>query len=267
MSLRNSVRAFPALLRTGVAEAVAYRAEMIIWVLSTTMPFVMLALWSAVAAEAPVGRFDQPSFVAYFLAAFIVRQMTGSWAAWEMNYEVRSGKLAQRLMRPVHPLVTYAAENVGVFPLRLVVCAPVFIALLVIVGPEHVPQGVVMWGIALLALIGGWMVNLMVNFAIGSLSLYMESSLKVLDVWFTLFMAFSGYIVPIELFPEGLRAVLDWLPFRYQIGFPVEVMTNGIGLERALTLLAVQWGWVVALFGLTALLWTRGLSKFSAYGG
>lgn len=267
MSLRASVRAFPALLKTGVAEAVAYRAEMLIWVLSTTMPLVMLALWSAVAAEAPVGRFDQPSFVAYFLAAFIVRQMTGSWAAWEMNYEVRSGRLAQRLMRPVHPLVTYAAENVGVFPLRIVVCLPVLVILVVTVGREHLPQTWLMGFIAIVALIGGWLVNLLVNLAIGSLSLYMESSLKVLDVWFTLFMAFSGYIIPIELFPEGLRAVLDWLPFRYQIGFPVEVMTNGVDLERALFLLAMQWGWVLALFGLTALLWTRGLSKFSAYGG
>ena len=50
---------FPTLLRVGLAAAVAYRAEFLVWMLSTTMPLVMLALWSAVAREAPVGRFDQ----------------------------------------------------------------------------------------------------------------------------------------------------------------------------------------------------------------
>ena len=73
MSVRNTLRAFPTLLRVGFSEAVAYRAEMLIWVLATTMPLVMLALWSAVAREAPIGRFGQSEFTAYFLADFIVR--------------------------------------------------------------------------------------------------------------------------------------------------------------------------------------------------
>ncbi|NRD47887.1 ABC transporter permease, partial [Corallococcus exiguus] len=49
MSLRTALKALPTMLRIGFSEAVAYRAEMIIWVLATTMPLIMLALWSAVA--------------------------------------------------------------------------------------------------------------------------------------------------------------------------------------------------------------------------
>jgi len=267
VSVRSTTAAFPAMLKVGVAAAVAYRAEMIIWVLSTTMPLVMLALWSAVAQEAPVGRFGQSEFTAYFLATFIVRQLTGSWAAWEMNYEVRSGALAMRLLRPVHPLATYAAENLGVMPLRIAVVIPVFLISLWVVGTSQLPQSLWMWLIWLASMLGAWLITLLVNLAIGSLSLFMESTLKVLDVWFTLFMALSGYIVPVELFPPGLRAVVEWLPWRYQIGFPVEVMTNGLLLDRALWLLAAQWGWVAFFLGLTLLLWRKGLSRFAAYGG
>jgi ABC-2 type transport system permease protein len=39
-------------LRIGFAEMVAYRAEFLVWILTTNMPLVMMALWSAVAAEA-----------------------------------------------------------------------------------------------------------------------------------------------------------------------------------------------------------------------
>jgi ABC-2 type transport system permease protein len=52
------VRAFPTLFRVGLAEMIAYRAEFIIWILTTNMPLVMMALWTAVAPEGPVGRFD-----------------------------------------------------------------------------------------------------------------------------------------------------------------------------------------------------------------
>jgi ABC-2 type transport system permease protein len=38
-------RLYPQLLRTGFAEAVAYRAEFVVWMMTTTLPLVMLALW------------------------------------------------------------------------------------------------------------------------------------------------------------------------------------------------------------------------------
>jgi len=86
-------------------------------------------------------------------------------------------------------------------------------------------------------------------------------------VWLTFYFIFSGYMIPVELFPPGVRSLASWLPFRYQIGFPVELMTGAHGRQEALALLAVQWAWVGAL-GLGAiLLWRRGLRAFEAYGG
>ena len=98
------LRAYPTLLRVGFADAVAYRAEMLVWMLTTTMPLVSLALWSAVAPTAPVGRFTPArSFAAYFLATLVVRQLTGSWVVWEMNQEIRSGALSQPAAPPDPP--------------------------------------------------------------------------------------------------------------------------------------------------------------------
>ncbi len=105
MSLRNTVKAFPTMMRVGLAEAVAYRAEMLIWVLTTTMPLIMMALWTAVARDAPIGRFGQGSSSRTSSPRFIVRQLTGSWAAWQMNFEVKQGTLSMRLLRPVSPIV------------------------------------------------------------------------------------------------------------------------------------------------------------------
>src|SRR5215467_86125 len=85
---RRLLRAYPTLLRVGLASAVAYRAEFLVWMLATTMPLVMLAVMSAMAREALVGRFDQQGFLAYYLVTLIVRQMTGAWVEWEMMQEI-----------------------------------------------------------------------------------------------------------------------------------------------------------------------------------
>src|SRR5512141_2809437 len=111
---------------------------MVVWLLSTTMPLVMLALMTAVARDAPMGRFGPADFTAYHLAALVVRLMTGAWVIWEVNFEIRQGTLAYRLLRPIHPLVTYACENVGSMPLRLVLSVPIALVLLFTVGGARI---------------------------------------------------------------------------------------------------------------------------------
>jgi len=116
VSLRSAAKAYPQLLRTGFAGAVAYRAEFLIWMFSTNMPLVMLALWAAVARGGPVGPYSQKGFAAYYLATLLVRLLTGSWVVWELTMEIRSGTLALRLLRPIHPLLAYSAENLAAVP-------------------------------------------------------------------------------------------------------------------------------------------------------
>jgi ABC-2 type transport system permease protein len=88
-----------------------------------------------------------------------------------------------------------------------------------------------------------------------------------MDVWLAAFFVFSGYVVPVELFPSGMRRVIDWLPFRYQIGLPVEIMTAAHDRADALVLLGRQWLFVALFFAIATILWRRGLSRFASFGG
>lgn len=263
----RTLRAMPTLVRVGLAEAMAYRAELLIWVLTTTMPLVMLPLWLAVADTGPVRGFTGDDFVAYFLATFCVRQVTSAWASWTINYEVRSGTLALRLMRPIHPFWAYAVENLAAIPIRLAVAGPIAVGALIITSRDHVTHDPAMLAIVFVALIGAWAITFLAHVAVGALSLWTQSSIKIMDVWTAGFFVLSGYLVPIALFPDEIRWLPDWLPFRYQLGFPVEAITGALSIDEALSLLARQWGFVVALAVACAVLWRRGLRRFQAYGG
>ena len=206
-------------------------------------------------------------FVAYFLATFVVRQMASSWAFYEMNFEVRNGTLAMRLLRPVHPLWAYAAESLAGLPFRILVAVPVAMVTLAVVGRDAVTHDPTSWALWAVSMLGAWLITLWVNLVIGCLAFFMESSMKLMDAWLVFFFVLSGYLIPIELFPARLRAVVDWLPFRYQIGLPVELMTGAHPMGEALRLLAAQWVWVAVAIGSTSFLWRLGLRRFAAYGG
>jgi ABC-2 type transport system permease protein len=240
---------------------------MLIWILSTTMPLVMLALFYALADEAPFGRFGRDDFVAYYLATLLARQVTSSWAAWEINFEVRQGTLATRLLRPVHPVWAYAMQNLAVLPLRLAIALPIGALALYWIAPGRAPHTPGAVALALVSLLGGWLITFFINIAIGALSFTLESTIKVLDVYFVFFVVFSGYLMPIELFPPWLRQIADALPFRYQIGLPVEALTGADGPGVLARGLAAQWAYVVVMGGLALGLWRWGVRRFAAFGG
>ena len=62
----RAIRALPTLLRIGVAETVAYRGEFLVWMLTSTMPLIMLGLWTSVADEGPFQDYTSAHFVAYY---------------------------------------------------------------------------------------------------------------------------------------------------------------------------------------------------------
>jgi ABC-2 type transport system permease protein len=184
-----------------------------------------------------------------------------------MNYEIRHGTLARRLLRPIHPMLTFAVQNLAAQPLRLVVAIPMAVFWLGSTGAGQLPRDPVLWMAWGAAMVGSWLITYLSNIAIGSLAFFMESSVKIMEVWLTLFFVFSGYLIPVELFPRAVGILGDWLPFRYQIGLPVEMMTSAHDRSAALALLGRQWAWVAVLLVGTLWLWRRGLRRFAAYGG
>jgi ABC-2 type transport system permease protein len=263
----RALRAMPGLLRVGFAGAVAYRAEFLVWVLAYTMPLIMLALWTAVAAEGAVGRFGEREFSSYFAATLLVRLSSGAWVIWDMNWEVRQGTLQRRLLWPIHALLTYLAENLAALPMRFVVAIPIAVVTTALLGTDIWVRDPVQLAIVPLSLFGAFLLTFLPMAIIGTLSLWWESSVALYDLWLALYTVFSGYVVPLELFPKGLGGVVAWLPFRQMLAFPVENLLGLATRERALRDLGLQWSYIAAFAVIASVLWRAGIRRFAAYGG
>jgi ABC-2 type transport system permease protein len=265
-SFARTARAFPTLLRVGVAEAVAYRAEFVVWLLTTTLPLVMLALWSEVAREGPIAGYSGADFVAYYLVAFVVRQLTGVWVAWDMNRDIKEGQMSMRLLRPIHPLVAYAAENLAVLPLRLSLSLPAAVIALLLAGRDHLTRDPVMLLFFALATGGGWLLAFGIMAMVGALAFFIESTALVFEIWFGLFTLCSGYLIPLSLFPTWLRVPLNYLPFRPMLGLPVEILIGRLDRAQALLGLGIEWGYVGLAFAGAIWLFDRGTRRYAAFG-
>ena len=269
-SLGRNLRAFPAMLRIGFAEAVAYRAEMVVWMLATTLPLVNMALWTTVAKESPggvFGRYNAADFVAYFLATLIVRNLTGSWVVWEMNQEIRMGTLSMRLLRPIHPFVAYAAQHLAAVPMRALIALPIAVILLVSTAGGHVVTDPLLIAMLPLSIAGAWLITFIASVAMGTLGLFIERSTAVFEVWLGLYAVLGGYLVPLDLMPAWLATPAKWLPFYYMAGAPVELLIGKSDRATAFFHLAVQYGWVLFFVLVARVVWRAGVRRFEAFGG
>ena len=226
----------------------------------------MLALWTEVARTGPIGGYTSQDFVAYYLAAFVVRQLTGVWVAWDMNRDIKEGTISMRLLRPLHPLWAYAAENLAVLPLRLLLSLPVAIGALFIAGRDHVTHDPTLLALFALATFGGWLLSFGIMSIIGALACYIDSTILVFEIWVGLFTLCSGYLVPLQLFPAWLRAPMAYLPFRPMLGLPVEILVGRLDVSGALSGIAIEWAYVVLCLGLGLWIFQRGTLRYQAFG-
>jgi ABC-2 type transport system permease protein len=263
----RSLRALPVMLRVHFAEAIAWRAEFLIWVLAYTLPLIMLALWSAVAREAPVGRFGEREFRAYFLATLVFRMLAASWVVWDMSFQIRQGTIASRLLRPVHPLIQFAAQQAAAIPLRVVLATPIAVAAIAWVGADAITHDPVQLLALPILLAGAWAITFLVMAIIGSLSFFWESALGIFDLWLGFYFLFSGYLMPLELLPAPVRTLGEWLPFRYMLSLPVEVTLGLVDRREMLQGIAMQWGWTLLLTVAAFATWRAGVRRYSAFGG
>jgi ABC-2 type transport system permease protein len=265
--LRHAARAFPTLFRVGLAEIVAYRAEFLVWILTTNMPLVMLAIWHAVAADGPVGRFDQREFTAYYLGVLSVRLLTSTWVVWQMSMEIKDGTLSARLLRPVHPLFAYAAQHVAGVPMRAIVISPILAILIAVAGDRLALRDPATIAIFAASLLGAWLLIFFTMVLVGALAFFVESAIAVFELWLAVHAIFSGYLVPLEALPSWIGRAAAVLPFRFMLGYPVEILVGLLSPAAAARQLCVQWGYVLVLFAVAMLVWRRGVRRFAAFGG
>ena len=266
----RTLRALPTLWRVGVAETIAYRAEFIVWMLTTTIPLIMLALWTSVASEGPFQNYGSADFVAYFLAVLIVRQLTSNWIAWQMFEDIRMGVMSMRLLRPIHPFAAYGISQAAALPFRSVIAVPVALALLASSGAHALTTNPLQIALMVPSLMAAWIISFGINFAIGSVGFWVTQAFALGGGYFYFYTLLSGYLMPLDImhskFPT-LTAVAWATPFPSMLAIPVHLLTRNLESVEIVRLLAMQAAWAAGSILLALAVWRRGLRHYEAVGG
>lgn len=254
--------------KTTFATMVQYRAALVIWMIGHVLePLVYLIVWSAVSQSrgGSVGDYSPREFAAYFLVLMLVNHVTYTWIMYEFETRIRDGTLSFALLRPVHPIHADIADNIC----AKLVTLPFMVVIAVVLGwlfhPLLAPP---LWAVLAFipALFLAFLVRGLLEWTLAQAAFWTTRVGAVNQAYFVLMLFLSGQIAPLSLFPSFVQTSADILPFRWMLGFPVELLLGRLTPAEAMVGLGAQLTWaILSVFFLRAV-WRAGVRSYSAVG-
>ncbi len=211
--------------RVTFASMLQYRAALVIWLLGHVLePLVYLVVWSTVSRSSggSVGGYTAADFAAYFIVLMVVNHITYTWIMYEFEYRVRQGTLSYDLLRPIHPIHSDVADNLTsklvTLPAMLVIAAALALFF-------HPALRLVPWALAAFVpvVLLAFLVRFLTEWTLGLSAFWTTRVSAINQTYFFAALFLSGQLAPLSLLPAPVRALAWVLPFRWTVGFPVEV--------------------------------------------
>ena len=260
------LKAYPTLLKVYYARSIEYRGQLLIWILSSVLPLVMMLVWVQIAnTQGPINGFSSVDFVEYYLLVTLFRRLTGAWIFWDVDADIRHGSLSPQLLKPIHPMHHLMTRVISSKPIQIIIVLPPIIIASVLVCAQYDvrPQTL---ALAFFATAGALVIEFLVQAIIGSFAFWISHGEAIADVWFWTRSLLSGWIIPLAMFPAALQSLLIYLPFRYCLAFPIEIVLGGLTPDQIAQGLVIQFTWVGVFFALFQVVWRRGLKSYGAVG-
>ena len=256
----------------GAQSAMEYRMDFILGMVSAAWPiFIQYFLWKCIyggTGQQSLFGFSYAQMVAYVIIANIVQRLIRTGFEYEMNDDIKNGGLDKFMVRPVgyfqYRMATFVGSKAAQFLVILLVMAAALVAVNHFYGLVIAPLNVLFF---LLSLMMAFVLNFIVFFCVGMLAFTLTEIGFFFEAVRIVFIAMSGGIFPLDVFGGNVVAVMNWLPFKYTVNFPVDVLSGRVAGPDVPLGLLIQVAWIAVLSFLSLRLWNAGIKKYVAAGG
>lgn len=260
-----------AFTRAGILDSMQWRASIFITFLGNIIYLIIIYnLWRAIYDSSPEETVNGMTFtdtMMYLVLAMSIFNMLNMWVVWEMSSSVQSGSIILQLIRPVEYRTDLLFSVLGACLMNFfMVFIPTFLIVSIITNGA-IPIG---FNILLFipALLLGLLINYFIDFFVGTICLYTESTWGINMAKEVVVMLMSGAVIPLAFFPDGLRNVAEYLPFQAIYNIPLQILiNNNLSFFEIAMMLGVQIFWLAVMFIVSGLFWKKSIKVITVNGG
>jgi len=265
------------ILKICFSERLVYRGDFALGTLMRFLPIVtQIFLWGAIFAtlsEATgtdtIRNFTYHDMIAYYLFVFLGRAFSSMpGLASGIAREIREGTIKKFLIQPIdmlgflllnrlaHKLVYYGVAALP-FAFMFWLCRDYF---------PPVPE---------ITTILAFVASLIMSFLLG---FFLEAALGMVGFWFlevsSLFFVYmlfnffcSGHMFPLDFLPSPWVEIVRAMPLQFLAYYPAAIWLGKVQGAELVQGLLVQLAWVLFFIMLCRVMWSRGVKRYSGFGG
>lgn len=256
----------------GIQNNLTYRVNYLARTLFSFIPlFAMLQLWRTIYASkgASSSGYTLAEMISYYLLVAVVDVLTAvNEDDWQIAADIREGNINHFLLKPMdylrYRLCLFFSGRIAFMAVAIL---PLAIFIFCLRQNFVLPANAIACLAFPLTLVLTALLQFFMSFTMAMLAFWMLEISTVIFILFALEYVASGHLFPLDILPRSLEQVLYLTPFPYQLYFPISVYMGKISGADLWRGMATQLAWVLAMYALARFAWSRGIKKYSAFGG
>ena len=252
-----------------------YRLNFFLSFAAVIVPLIIqISLWKAIFGFTGI-----QSIKGYTLGSLIVYYLLANWIAtalepslkMETVSDISTGGLNHYLIKPINYLLCRSLDTLvanlvfGLAGMIIIVPIAVFLLREYLVAVPLFAGSNALYGLLFLGF--AFILSLEISAILSLVSFFIEQATSVNTIQYLLMPFLTGQLLPIELFPDKLRAVVSILPFQYLVLKPVQAFMGKADPATIPKDIFIVILWIIGFGSLVYLMWRRGLRRYEAYGG
>jgi ABC-2 type transport system permease protein len=256
----------------GLQNTFVYRWNFFLRALFGLFPLIgTIFIWGAIfeAKGSGINNFDYASVVFYFLLVLVLDSLiTPGEDEWQVAADIREGQMNAFLVKPMNYLLYRLSLFLSNRLLYTVVTLPVLILIFLAFHSYLVwPSSWLIWIWTIVSVLLAAMLQFLIAYSVAMLAFWMLEISTVVFIIYSFEYFLSGHMFPIAFMPEWIQGILKFLPFPYELYFPISIFMGQVKVRELWEGISIQACWVLIMYLGASALWQAGLRKYQAVGG
>jgi ABC-2 type transport system permease protein len=269
--LRATFIKYRAIFSIGLQNTFVYRWNFLFRSLFGLIPlFGTVFIWRSIysGSSGMIAGYNFGEMIFYFLIVLLVENLvTPTEDEWQIAAEIREGQLSSLLLKPFDFLAYRSCIFVGS---RLLYTAVTLLPVIAIFwwyrqylqSPAHA----LTWILFVPSLVMAAAIQFLIAYSLAMLAFWILEISTVVFILYSFEYFLSGRLFPLDAVPGTAGLLLRFLPFPYELYFPVAVLMEKIQGPQLWQGLGIQALWVMLCLFASRILWHAGMRRYEAVG-
>lgn len=229
--------------------------------------FVIYYFWKAVYANSSsIKGYTFEEIVTYYFITRVTYNRISAFTVVSTAKLIKSGELTRFLLKPINFIKYSIIENTVLGDLwSLGNLISILILSSFLYGSLRPPASIAHMGLFLLVFLINGFLSKSINILIGLVGFWTTEVAHLKLVTTQTINIVSGGLIPLAFFPEKVQKVLNFLPFKYLIQFPIDVYLGKLPMNIVFINLGILVLWCTILLSLTMAVFKKGLKGYESF--